>query len=166
MDGIEMTHPKFLKETVREMLHNANLSMAKAVKKSNESFPDMPLAESNISNKFNRGTLRFDEVYLIAAACGYKIKFEPKEAVEPDDTMAKLDAKFKEKCMEHFVTISSPKFDNIVIAGAKAELAANEYINRMNKQGNVFQMATEAKIQADISTEFDVIIRCVPNPAC
>lgn len=75
-DSIDVTNICNIKKLIKKLLTISNQSMAKVVKQNNSRFPLMPLTEANISNKLNRGTLRFDEVYLIALACGYKIKIE------------------------------------------------------------------------------------------
>ncbi len=154
-----------LKAVIKQLLSSANISMAKAIEMVNELHPDSQLTVQNISNKLNRGTLRFTEVINIASVCGYKFKFEPTEQPTYNKAMSQLDdshpdKQFRDECFLGFSSVDSPNFtEGLSIAGLNAQKAA-AYLSERLKPGMSIQR--EIKLHDEAYKKFNVMIMAVP----
>lgn len=169
------------KDFIKEMLSQAGITMVKAVEKYNSLHPDNPTTPASMNNKLARGSITLKDTIEFAEAIGFEVMFCPIDdentekpileaptdiplssgIIGQDEISEEIDAKFRTKLTENFVSVTSPKFDEIIIAGYKADLAAKAYIERISKEGKTIQLIKEAKIQSDISKEFDVMIKAV-----
>ena len=66
---------------VKTQLANANITLTKIVEEMNK-VNDEKTTVQNLSNKLNRGTIKFSEILQIADLAGYEINWEKKISVK------------------------------------------------------------------------------------
>ncbi len=128
---------------VKRLVKDAGLTLKKVVQILNKDNAEKTTTQ-NLSNKLSRDTLKLLEFCRIASACGYdisihkkgmppegKVDFRPDTTPTPDIPKRALTNGFKSLMLQGYTDYPSKNFEAVIIAGAKAQEAAEFIINNL-----------------------------------
>ena len=138
-----------IKESLTTALAASNLTLTKAVNMMKEAYPEDSCTVQNISSKITRGTIRFIEFKRLLEMCGFQIRIVPisdnPELVEEPATHYNINEdatafikshpsiSYIDACQYGVVSIQSPHFQTVMIAGKNCYDAADFYKRNMEK---------------------------------
>ena len=144
---------------VKRLIKEAGLNITKVVRMMNEAHPEHKTTTQNLCNKLSRDTLKVSEFLEIIELCGYNFSFEKIGSGETKETQpeTKTEKTYTELLLEGYADCKSVNFQSILIAGAKAQEAAQWIIDNLD---NEFSETQEIMLLIAANRQFGV--NCKP----
>lgn len=144
---------------VKRLVKEAGLNITKVVRMMNEAHPEHQTTTQNLCNKLSRDTLKVSEFLEIIEMCGYNFSFEKIGSGETKETQPepKKDKAFVDLLIEGYADYKSVNFQYVIIAGAKAQEAAQWITENLD---NEFDETQEIMLLIAANRQFGV--NCKP----
>lgn len=117
---------EFCRTIFKLLIQEADLDLAKTVRKFNTTYPQETTTSQNLSNKLYRDSLRVTEFFKLIGVLGYSISFdngkiESTQNIQSENT---VEDSLSDLFVQGYSDCKSYSFDNVIIAGARAEEAS------------------------------------------
>lgn len=144
---------------VKRLIKEAGLNITKVVRMINDAHPEHKSTTQNFCNKLSRDTLKVSELLDVLKMCGYNVVFEKigSEEKKKPQPETKTEKTYTELLLEGYADCKSVNFQSILIAGAKAQEAAQWIIDNLD---NEFSETQEIMLLIAANRQFGV--NCKP----